>query len=194
MIPIPNMKPGASRETVIAAAKKRWAIDHPGDPFPAQFVLAVRGYYDKTISPPGNNINAYDDAFFIVTPDGMTSWNGNTDPTAYGWNKSANKYMARLRAGCWKMRSVIHRGKYQAFGQASDPVTVDRVRQDGSVAKQDTGEFGINLHLGGYNTPSSAGCNTLPPTQWGDFRNTLNKFLAKFGPVFDFILIEGEIN
>ena len=194
MIPIPNLKPGSSRDNVIDKATAQWEIDHPGEPFPSFFVLAVRAYYSNTIAPAGNNINAYDDAFFIVTPDGMTSWNGNTDPTRFGWNKSASKWMARLRVGCWKMRSVIHRGSYQAFGQASDPVTVDRVRQDGTVAKQDTGEFGINLHLGGYNTASSAGCQTVPPTQWHDFRNTLNAALAKFSKVFDFILIDGPIN
>lgn len=57
MIPIPNMKPGASRETVIKYATERWAIDHPGKPLPDHFVLAVRGYYDETIQPAGNSID-----------------------------------------------------------------------------------------------------------------------------------------
>lgn len=194
MIPIPNLKPGANRDTVVFEAAKRWNIDNPGEPLPKHFVLAVRGYYDKSIGDPGNDICAYDDAFFIVSPESFTSWNGNTDPTSYGWNKSASKFMARLRVGSWWMRSVIHRGKYQAYGQSSDPVTVDRVRENGSVSHKETGEFGINLHLGGYNTPSSAGCCTLPPNQWNEFRTRLNSVIAKNGSRFAFLLIDGPIN
>lgn len=191
---LPNLKPGANRQTVIAAAAARWEIDRPGKPLPDHFVLAVRGYYSESLPPSGNAICAYDDAFFIVTPEGITSWNGNTDPTRFGWNKSASKYMARLCVGSWWFRSLIHRGSYQAFGQSADVVTVDRVREDGTVAKQETGEFGINLHLGGYNTPSSAGCQTLPPTQWTEFRNALNAVLKRFGNRFAFILVQGPIN
>ncbi len=58
-----------------------------------------------------------------------------------------------------------------------------------------SGEFGINLHLGGTNGTSSEGCCTLPPEQWSDFRRTLNETLHLAGlKWFAFILIEGPIN
>lgn len=196
MIPIPNSRPKATRETVITAATARWVKDHPGVALPDRFVLGVRAYYDQTIAPTGNNLNAYDDAFFIVTPNGMTSWNGNTDPARYGWNSKAGKNMARLRVGCWKFISRMHRGKYQAFGQGDNTVSVDRVRRDGTVEKIDTGNnFGIDLHLGGENGVSSEGCCTVPPSQWNDFRRAVNSLLSG-GQLreFDFILTDGPIN
>lgn len=191
MIPIPNAKPKASLTLVMETAKRQW-----GDaPLPETFVLAVRGYYSRTIGEPGNDLNCYDDALFIVSPAGFTSWNGNVDPTRYGWNAHAGKFMARLAVGCWRFRPLIHRGKYQAFGQGVNPVSVDRVKADGTVARTETGEFGINLHLGGSNGTSSEGCLTVPPPQWESFRKELNRVLGLVGlKTFDLILVNGPIN
>lgn len=195
MIPIPKSKPKASRDLVIRKATEAWADKHGTSPLPERFVLAVRGYYSETIGEPGNDISVYDDALFIVTPTTMTAWNGNTDPSRYGWNPHADKFMARLKPGCWWFRPLIHRAKYQAFGQGGDLVTVERVKKDGTVAVTESGEFGINLHLGGVNGTSSEGCCTLPPEQWSDFRRTLNETLHLAGlKRFSFILIEGPIN
>lgn len=194
MIPIPKSKPKASRDLVIAKATEAWAGIHGTAPLPERFVFAVRGYYSETIGAPGNDIAAYDDAFFIVTPDGMTAWNGNTDPNRYGWNAGAGKFMARLKPGCWWFISRMHRGKYQAFGQEDNEVTVERIRQDGSIAKTETGCFGIDLHLGGTNGTSSEGCQTVAPDQWNDFRKTLNGVLALAGlNRFAYILVDGPI-
>lgn len=171
-----------------------WQKHHPGLPLPDFFVLAVRAYYDQTIAPAGNNLSAYDDAFFIVSPLGFTSWNGNTDPSRYGWNPNAEKYMARLKPGCWKFGKVLHRSSYQAFGQVR-PVTVERIRQDGSIALTETGDFGIHDHIGGTNGTSSEGCVTHPPNQWVPYRNTLNKILSALRlKEYDFILVDGPIN
>lgn len=190
----PPSKPKAPRKTVVAAATRQWQIDHPGKPLPEFFVLAVRAYYDATFAPAGNNISEYDDAFFIVSPDKMTAWNGNTDPSRYGWNAGAGKFMARLRVGCWKMVRWKHKGKYWAFGQGSHPVTVDRIRQDGTIAMSETGQFGINLHEGGNFGTSSEGCPTVPKPQWPSFQNTLQTNLdASRQGYFDFILIDGPI-
>lgn len=194
MIPIPKSKPKASRDLVIRKATEAWADKHGTSPLPERFVLAVRGYYDRTIGEPGNDINAYDDAFFIVTPAAMTAWNGNTDPTRYGWNPNADKFMARLKPGCWWFGPLIHRGNYQAFGQV-EPVTVERLRKDGSIAVTETGDFGIHDHLGGVNGTSSEGCTTHPPEQWGDYRRDLNSVLHLAGlKRYAFILIDGPIN
>lgn len=195
MIPIPKSKPKAPRELVLAEATKAWADKHGTTPLPKHFVLAVRGYYSLTIGGPGNDLSAYDDALFIVTPTEMTSWNANTDPSRYGWNANADKFMARLKPGCWWFRSLIHRGRYQAFGQSEDLVTVERIRKDGSIAITESGEFGINLHLGGVNGTSSEGCLTVPPEQWSDFRRALNYLLHLAGlKRFALILIDGPIN
>jgi lysozyme len=195
MIPIPKSKPKASRNLVIAKATEAWAKEHGTAPLPDRFVFAVRGYYSETIGAPGNDISAYDDAFFIVTPDGMTSCNGNTDPSRYGLRPEGGRFMARLKPGCWWFKPLIHRGKYQAYGQGENPVTVERIKKDGTIAKTETGEFGINLHLGGINGTSSEGCCTLPPEQWSDFRRALNEVLHLAGlKRFSFILADGPIN
>lgn len=194
MIPIPNAKPKASLELVIRTATTQWQKDHPGIPLPEFFVLAVRAYYAQTIAPAGNNLSAYDDAFFIVSPLGFTAWNGNTDPSRYGWNPNAGKYMARLKPGCWKFGKVLHRQSYQAFGQVL-PVTVERIRKDGSIAITETGDFGIHDHIGGNNGTSSEGCVTHPAHQWTAYRNELNRIIAALGAKqYDFILVEGPIN
>jgi len=195
MIPIPKAKPKAPRDLVIAQATEAWASKHGTAPLPEIFVLAVRGYYSETIGDPGNDIAVYDDAFFIVTPAAMWPFNGNTDPSKYGWNAGAGKFMARLKPGCWWFRPLIHRGKYQAFGQGENPVTVERVKKDGTVGVTESGEFGINLHLGGVNGTSSEGCLTVPPHLWSDFRRTLNETLHLAGlKRFALMLIEGPIN
>lgn len=193
-VPIPPSKPKADLSLVIRKADEQWKKCHPGVPLPEFFVLAVRAYFSITIAPPGNNISAYDDAFFIVSPLGFSAWNGNTDPSRYGWNPNADKYMARLKEGCWKFGKVLHRKSYQAFGQVR-PVTVERIRQDGSIAVTETGDFGIHDHIGGANGTSSEGCVTHPANQWTSYRDTLNKAIATMRvKEYDFILINGPIS
>lgn len=195
-IPIPNARPKADLLTVIETAKKQFFKDNPGKCFPAFFVLAVRGYYSRTIAPDGNNLNAYDDAFFIVTPGHFSAWNGNTDPTRDGWNPNAGKYMARLKAGSYKFKRWFHRGRYWAFGQADNPVTVERIDSNGKIRKTETGNnFGINLHKGGVNSTSSEGCLTVPVEQWNRFDSTLAGLMKSLeSPEFDLILVDGPIN
>lgn len=178
---------------VVSAANMAWDDAHPGKKLPDFFVLAVRSYYDRTIAPSGNNINAYDDAFFIVSPFGVSSWNGNVDPTRYGWNPNAGKYMARLKPGVWKFGRVIHRGKYQAFGQKR-PVTVERIDKNGRIRQTETGDFGIHDHLGGEYGTSSEGCLTHPQDQWNPYRRELNGVMDKMGvDEYNLILIDGPI-
>ena len=194
-IPIPPSKPKASLSLVIDAATKEWQKKHIGTALPEFFVLFVRAYFSETIAPAGNNLNAYDDACFIVSPLGMSAWNANTDPTRYGWNGHADKYMARLKPGCYRYTYLMHRNSYMAFGQGRHPVTVHRIRQDGSVAMEETGEFGINDHLGGDNGTSSEGCLTHPPAQWVPYRTKLRDTMRRLGvETYDLILTDGPIN
>lgn len=194
-IPLPPSKPKASLATVTAAAEAEWRKTHVGTALPEFFVLFVRGYYDATIAPAGNNLNAYDDACFIVSPLGFSSWNANTDPTRYGWNGNADKFMARLKPGCYRYQYLQHRGRYMAFGQGERPVTVERIRKDGSVAVTETGCFGINDHLGGDNGTSSEGCLTHPPSQWESYRTVLRGTMRRMGvESYDLLLTKGPIN
>lgn len=192
-IPIPSSQPRAKLAAVMAAAQAAWKSH---EPLPDFFVLAVRAYYRDSMGLAGeNDVGQYDDAFFIVSPLGFSAWNGNTDPSRYGWNPNADKFMARLKPGCWKMIYRMHRGSYWAFGQGEHPVTVERMRKDGSVERQETGCFGIDLHKGGVNGTSSEGCLTVPLAQWNDFvnrlRGTMNRLDAS---TFDLILVDGPIN
>lgn len=192
---IPSAKPKASLTTVMDYAKKAWANAGRDLQLPGCFVLGVRGYYRDTMGEPlTNDYGIFDDALFVFTPFGFTSWNGNTDPSRIGWNPNADKFMARLKVGVWQMVKLIHRGKYPAFGQSGNEVTVDRVKSDGTVAKSETGCFGINLHRGGSGT-SSEGCITVPREQWTSFYDTLASGMDATGQKsFPFILIDGPIN
>lgn len=127
-------------------------------------IVGIRGYYRDTMGKPGvNDRGIYDDALFIVSPSAFVSFNGNVDPSAF------RKGIAVLQPGVWKYRIGIHglskpaAQRYKALVQGG-PVTVLR---DGTG--YDTGEFGINIHRGGYNTTSSLGCQTIPPDQWPAF-------------------------
>jgi lysozyme len=194
---IPRSKPKASRTQIAAAAHAAWIADGKDEfDFPDSFVFAVRGYYIDSMGKPGSNdVGIYDDAIFIVTPDFFESWNGNTDPSRYGWNAGAGKFMARLKPGVWSIRRLKHKinspSGYMAFGQGSDPVTVERIRQDGSVAITDMGCYGINLHRGGNSGTSSEGCQTIPPEQWPEFDKTLSKIIGEGR--FAYILADGPI-
>ena len=194
-IPIPRSKPAASLATVIAAAEKAWKMGHTL-PLPDFFVLGVRAYYRDSMGEPGvNDVSQYDDAFFIVSPLGFSAWNGNTDPSRYGWNDNADKYMARLKTGCWTFIRRMHRGKYWAFGQGDNEVVVERIKSTDIVATSERGCFGIDLHLGGINGTSSEGCVTVPPSQWTAFEKELTSTMKSLGETeFPFILIDGPIN
>jgi lysozyme len=196
---LPPSKPRASLGVVIAAGNKAWQAARPGTPLPDFFVLVVRAYYRDTMGVPrSNDYGIYDDAVFIVSPFGFSPWNGNSDPSRIGWNPGAGKYMARLKPGIYKFRSLKHKINsplgYMAFGQGASPVTVERIRQDGTIAQTETGRFGINLHRGGQSGTSSEGCLTVPPGQWIAFRNTLDTAIARMSAeTFPLILVEGPL-
>ncbi|GAA5120787.1 hypothetical protein JIN84_06015 [Luteolibacter yonseiensis] len=196
--PIPPARPRASLDLVISRAQAAWDNERRGTPLPETFVLMSRAYYDKTMGGPGNDVGMYDDAAFIVSAQGFSSWNANTDPSRYGWNPGAGKYMARLRPGIYRYRRLKHKmnspSGYMAYGQGDSPVTVERIREDGGVARTETGCFGINLHRGGNNGTSSEGCMTIPTGQWPAFDQTLSGILKGLNTTgFTLILIDTPI-
>lgn len=132
-------------------------------------LLGVRGYFRNTMGVIGkNDIGIYDDALIWIGPETFASFNANTDPSKYKYN------VATLRTGKWKYRPGTHRGlgskkpAYEAFTQA-DKVIVDRYREAGPWV-EDYGRFGINIHMGAYQTTSSLGCQTIYPPQWLAFK------------------------
>lgn len=150
-------------------------------------VLALPGYYLDGMGAPGRNDRGiYDDALFIVSPNGVVSFNGNTDPSI------ARPGVATLKSGVWRYKPGMHGitfrrsgYPYPAFVQAA-PVTVIR---DG--AGEDNGWFGINIHRGSHTTTSSLGCQTIPPGQWDAFHALLTSELKRHGQkAFSYVLVD----
>ena len=192
MIPIPNALPNPDWTRLRARLE---AAGHNVPQLLQQpiIVIALRGLFSNSIGAPGNDINAYDDAVYVIKPQRnatpiIHTFNANTDPTRYGWNPNADKYMARLKPGAYQMCHRLHRGKYWAFGQASTNVTVERIDADGKVRQTETGQFGIDLHPGGNNGTSSEGCQTIPPDQWSRLYNLLHTTAGS--DYFPYILLD----
>jgi len=163
-------------------------------------VLAIRGYYLDSMGKKGkNDRRIYDDAMFIVYPDGISRWQANTDPNGYrkGSGTGKGKGMAMLKPGVWRYGTGKHKGRL-AFRQC-EQVTVIR---DGNPPYEHKGWHAINLHSGGYTSTSSLGCQTLPAQTWNDFRVQLYGLLERYkNPIrkndwgqsvrsFDYCLVE----
>ncbi len=146
-------------------------------------MLGFRGYYHPDEND--NERGKYDDCVAIVGPDHWSTYNFNTDPSAY------REGIATLSAGIWHYKPGIHglskpkAQQYQAFVQAGEV----RVRRDHEGTE--SGYFGINIHRGGVNGTSSLGCQTVPPAQWEAFRATVLEQLRRAGQkTFRYILTE----
>lgn len=136
-------------------------------------VVGIRGYYKDTMGKSGvNDRGIYDDAIFVHSPSVTAAFNANTDPSVYrpGHGTSEKtRGMACLQPAAYYVHSFdLHRGKYLALCQRLGPVTVMR---DGNIQYRHLGNFGINIHRGGWNTTSSLGCQTIHPSQWDAFIN-----------------------
>lgn len=123
-------------------------------------VVAIRGYYLDSMGKKGENDRMiYDDAHFIVWPDGISAYQGNTDPNGYrkGKGTGSEKGMACLKEGIHIFGTGLHKGKL-AFRQC-EPFTVIR---DGNPPYEDKGWHAIDWHTGGSTSTSSLGCQTNP--------------------------------
>lgn len=149
------------------------------------WLLGIRGWAGE------NKIGVYDDAIFLITPDGVVGYNANTDPSRL------LKGVATLVPGTYYYKKGIHglhhldltkpadqstldyavrNGKdistltYWAFRQDSD-VTVKREADPILHTDNTLNRFWIDIHRGGYNTTSSVGCQTVHPDQWPDIKS-----------------------
>lgn len=148
-------------------------------------LLGVRGYYRDSLGVPGqNDVNIYDDAIFVVSPEAFTSFSANTDPSVL------RPRVAVLHTGTWWYKKGLHGlskpNPYPALVQAA-PVTVERWKTG-----PDSGFFGINIHRGGRSTTSSLGCQTIWPDQWPAFYQLVTGEMARHGTLrVPYVLIEG---
>jgi lysozyme len=178
---IPNSTPKASLDRIAKAISKAKLND-------LVILVGVRGYYLDSMGKVGTNDRGiYDDALFIVSPTHFSSWNANTDPSA--WRKG----IASLALGTHRYKKGNHGisrpgGGYPAFR----PDTKDEelpVTRDGIAAPWNG--VAINIHRGGKNTTSSLGCQTVPPSQWDAFYAALNGEMKRHGVKgFPYLLID----
>lgn len=148
-------------------------------------VLAVRGYFRRTMGDPTKNDQGlFDDAAFLITPTSIGRYNMNTDPSRLGINRENGLHMAVLAPGVYPYKPGKHRGVDGHFRQPDDedagalalPTYFGDERAIGEVTVlrngvPDVGHFGINHHSGSTRSTSSAGCQTWPPSQWPEYRD-----------------------
>lgn len=162
---VPKAKPNISRLEVERALER-----HGIDLDKRKVALFVKeAHYMNTMGRVGkNDIGIYDDAGVWISRDGgFATFNFNTDPSRY------YKNVATLDYGVWEYKKGKHGisrpgGGYWAFRQAG-PVYVRRWQPDGSFKRMILGDT-INVHAGGENGTSSAGCQTTPKKQFPAFK------------------------
>ena len=171
-------------------------------------ILAVRAYYRDTMGVEGSNdVGIYDDAIFLVTPQGMLACNANTDPSRLGWNEGVGKPFAVLQPGLWYFRRGPHKKQPRALRQCTDEEAKNLgVPDDGEFKVErsygsknpknytESGYFAINIHSGGENTTSSWGCQTLPPEQFAPFiARAWSETLSADQHRIPYLLVEGPL-
>jgi len=160
-------------------------------------LIGIRGYFRDSLGKVGaNDRGIYDDAaFWLNLSTGfLANYNFNTDASTYrkGKGSGSEKGMAQLQPGAWRYKTGIHNGSvpHPAFRQAG-PVNIWRDGTNGQY--EDVLQTSINIHRGGVNGTSSLGCQTVPPSQWDDFKATGYKLLKDAGQkTFCYILVERQ--
>jgi len=151
------------------------------------YLLAVRGFFTEAMGKGGNNVRGvYDDAIFVIEDDQVYPFNANTDPSVF------RKGIAKLKAP----QAVRYKPGPHGFKRKGGPYPAFRQNGEFTVIRDDQGEdtgaeFWINLHRGGNTTTSSAGCQTVPPHQWDEFKALVDGLLRKYEQdTFYYVLID----
>jgi lysozyme len=165
---VPNSRPQQAKDKTLAMVIKARIED-------LVCLVGIRGYYSETFQPSGNQRGIYDDAIILISPSVHATFNANTDPSVY------RKGIAVLKTGVHRFKKGNHGiakpdGGYPALRPANAkeelPVTRDKEGDSMGVA--------INIHRGGYNSTSSAGCQTIYPAQWDSFINLVYGEMARY--------------
>lgn len=131
-------------------------------------LVFVRGYYLDSMGEKGkNDINLYDDAAFLITPNIRESFNANTEPS---FVKKNGREMAKLNLGHYIYYRGLHKGKYKALRPYPEGVVLQCTRNGKPSACSHT-----NIHKGGSNAASfdvvwSEGCLTIPDLQYAEWQ------------------------
>jgi lysozyme len=152
------------------------------------FVVAIRGYYKKTMgAPDSNDRGIYDDAMVLVGPGYIRAFNANTDPSRYisgiGNVAPGLHYYKKGKHGISKP------GKgYAAFRPATPDESLPGYR-DGQ--KELTRIYNPNIHAGGAHSTNSAGCQTIHESQWLEFQQAAYRLMDITGQqVLPYLLVE----
>jgi hypothetical protein len=183
---VPDIRPRITEEELmLLLGQKGIILNFDYHPI---YVIGIRGYYLNWMGIEAKNDRGiYDDAIFIVSKHLYKAFNGNTDPArfkeGYGFDEDTHG-IASLNTGIWNVYQLDfhkpeHSEKYFALCQRGGNVTVTRDGIDGKNY-EDTGNFGINIHRGGYNKVSSLGCQTIYPEQWNEFIDSISDLASGY--------------
>lgn len=157
------------------------------------FIIAVRGYYFKSMGNPNkNDRGVFDDAFFVFGPSGFKAFRGNTDPSAYkqGVASLCPNFTYWYKKG---LHGISKKNPYPAFRPASKD-ELSKVTRDG--VKNPWDGQAINLHHGSASGgTSSLGCQTVPYEDWNEFYDYVtNEMKLASVDKFPYTIINGPIN
>jgi lysozyme len=177
---VPNSRPQQAKEKTLAMVIRAGIEDRVA-------LVGVRGYYADSMGIKGKNDRGiYDDAIILLSPSVHATFNANTDPSVY------RKGIAVLKTGVHRFKKGNHgiskpNGGYPALrpANAKEELPVERDKEGDSMG------VAINIHRGGYNSTSSAGCQTIYPPQWNGFINLVYSEMTRYNQkTIPYLLVE----
>ena len=177
---VPNSRPQQAKEKTLAMVIKAGIEDRVA-------LVGIRGYYADSMGVKGKNDRGiYDDAIVLLSPSVHATFNANTDPSIH------KKGIAVLKTGVHRFRKGNHGiskpdGGYPALrpANAKEQLPVSRDKEGDSMG------IAINIHRGSYNSTSSAGCQTIYPSQWNGFINLVYSEMARYNQkTIPYLLVE----
>jgi hypothetical protein len=155
-------------------------------------LVFIRGYYLDSMGAKGvNDLNAYDDAAFLVSPRLYESFNANTDPS---FVSKSGRNLAMLNLGKYQFYKGKHKGQYPALRTYPEGRVLPCTRAGVPATCSH-----INIHKGGSNPRSwdktwSEGCLTIPDLQWPDFQPRVYAEMDFYKQkVIDVVLVENRL-
>jgi hypothetical protein len=159
---VPPAKPQQKRSEIEKLLRRAGVTDKVS-------LVGIRGYYKNSMGKKNaNDIGIYDDGMFLVAPEAYATFNANTDPSIL------RPGIATLVPGTYRYRKGRHGISRGAGYPALRPATPGErlpVRRWNPKTKDYYYDEGvaINIHKGSYNSTSSAGCQTIYPSQYDAF-------------------------